>query len=128
MRYRRMGMVVAVGVLVVSCLSPSGFITAFDGDNMAIGYSRELHEKWQASPVNCMFTRNGGQTWEGENGTGKPDTLFTVWSEKNMGHSLQNNSAGVLSAIGCCGPHYLGPRLFLHKIDFTGSAGWKRAP
>jgi len=109
-------------------LAPCGFINAFDKNNIAIGFSRFYSQisalKWDKYTAGALFTRNGGQAWEGSHGINRHDTLAVIWPESGIGAVLENHASFMLSSYGCCGPYGTGPRQFIHKYNFKGSAGW----
>ncbi|OGJ91961.1 MAG: hypothetical protein A2487_21190 [Candidatus Raymondbacteria bacterium RifOxyC12_full_50_8] len=101
-------------------LNPSGFITAFDKNHIAIAYTIPYNSSNGNWPVYNTYTIDGGAIWA------NIDSLAGFWTHNCRAFDLPNNSAFTYSTLGCngAGANSWIPKQFVHKIDFKGSQGW----
>jgi hypothetical protein len=123
--------VVPPGEDVVS-FRPSGWITAYDDQRMLLAFTgfRGREHVWNVyAPLVAMQTTDGGKTWTGVAGAEKPTLLWNqVWLNLDHGSGCgeavdADGDCFFMTSAGCSGPAVSGPRLFLEKTEFVGSAG-----
>ncbi|OGK03706.1 MAG: hypothetical protein A2487_15140 [Candidatus Raymondbacteria bacterium RifOxyC12_full_50_8] len=113
-------------------LNISGFITAFDKQHIAVGYTHDYFPYNYCNgmivanvfPVHSVFTLDGGSTWQGSKGPGTVNLHGGFWYGNCKAYSIENNSCFTYSSLGCAGPTGWHPRQFIQKMDFKGSSGW----
>jgi len=103
-------------------VTPCGWAAAYDNKHLLVGFTG-----YGRRNVYALQSLDGGKTWRGLDGRGRPTTVPVPNPDHGAGRGeavSERADVLILTNLGCCGMGNAVMRLYVQKLTFTGK-GWE---